>query len=95
MYTGELKALDPLAYPLLAEPLAFAHHPRTHIVACGCDALRGQDQAYAELLRQSGVPTTEEFLPGVPHQFTLSNKAKVVMGFLEREVRRFADAFGL
>ncbi|KAF7558988.1 hypothetical protein G7046_g5165 [Stylonectria norvegica] len=96
LYTGgEIESCNPLASPLLATSTSFLHHPPTHVTVAACDALRVQGQAYAALLRHSGVCVTEEILPGVPHMFTLPMNAKVTRGWLEKQVDLFMEAFGI
>ncbi|KAH8901173.1 alpha/beta-hydrolase [Thozetella sp. PMI_491] len=92
LYTGEDQdPCGPLVSPLLAQPTS--HHPSTYITVAACDFLRSQGQAYAELLRSSGVQVEEDILPGVPHTFTFSLNTNVAQGWLERQVAAFAKAF--
>jgi acetyl esterase/lipase len=92
LYIGEDRdTSDPLVSPLLAHPTS--HHPAMYITVAACDFLRSQGQAYAELLRFSGVQVEEDILPGVPHTFTFAMNANVTKGWLERQVSAFAEAF--
>lgn len=70
-------------------------HPPTYITVAGCDSLRAQGQAYAELLRLSGVSVVEDILPGVPHMFTLPTNSTVTRDWTARQVEGFAKAFGI
>ncbi|WP_369244664.1 alpha/beta hydrolase [Streptomyces sp. R41] len=56
----------PHASPLLADPHGL---PPTHIVTAGFDLLCGEGRAYADKLRKSGIPVTEDHHPGMFHGF--------------------------
>ena len=68
----------------MAQPTA--DFPPTDVTVAACDSLRAQGQAFAELLRHSGVTVTEDVLPGVPHMFTLPTNAHVTVAWLKRQV---------
>lgn len=58
---------DPYAFPLLADDLAGL--PSAFVMVGGCDWLRDEGLAYAERLRDAGVPTEELISKGQPHGF--------------------------
>ncbi|QBZ89890.1 alpha/beta hydrolase [Pseudomonas viciae] len=63
-------AHDPLASPLLAPVEALQGMPATTLITAEYDILRAEGQAYAEKLRQAGVPVNEKMFPGCDHMFT-------------------------
>lgn len=44
-------------------------HAAIHITVAGCDFLCDQGIAYAVKLRDAGIHSTLEIIPGVPHGF--------------------------
>lgn len=60
---------DPRAAPLLADDLSGL--PPTLILAAECDPLRDEQRAYADQLRDAGVPTIYSEYPGVVHGWVL------------------------
>lgn len=79
--------------PLVAKSVS--GHAATYVTIAACDGLRAQGQAYAELLRLSGVTVTEDILPGVPHMFNLPMDAAISKTWHKKQIEAFATAFGL
>ncbi|KVN38643.1 esterase [Burkholderia pyrrocinia] len=71
-------------------PLLAATHtglPPATLLVCECDPLRDEAEAYAEKLRQAGVPVQVEWLPGMLH-------ACIHMSGLTPGARRLFDVAG-
>lgn len=83
-YAGDQFA-DPYASVLLAEPPA--NHPSVHITVAGSDRLRDEGIAYALKLRNAGIDTQLEIIPGVPHGLTISPTTPVASQFFRNQVR--------
>lgn len=62
-------ALDPLVSPLLSEDAALTGLPPAHVAVSGFDVLRDEGLAYAERLREAGVPVTVQLVEGHIHAF--------------------------
>ncbi|BDZ56084.1 alpha/beta hydrolase [Agromyces marinus] len=62
-------ALDPFVSPLHAEATALAGLPPAHVAVSGFDVLRDEGIAYAERLKDAGVPTTLQVVEGHIHAF--------------------------
>jgi acetyl esterase len=62
-------ALDPFASPLRAEASALTKLPPAHVAVSGFDVLRDEGIAYAERLKDAGVPTTLQVVDGHIHAF--------------------------
>jgi acetyl esterase len=64
------QARDPLVSPLLATVGELQGMPATTLITAEHDILRGEGEAYAEKLRQAGVPVNEQMFAGCDHMFT-------------------------
>jgi acetyl esterase/lipase len=84
MYAGN-NFSDPYASVLLTQPRN--NHPSTHITVAGCDVLRDEGIAYALQLRNAGIDTQLEIVPGVPHGVTISPTTPVAEQFFRNQVR--------
>ncbi|KWD71454.1 alpha/beta hydrolase [Burkholderia ubonensis] len=76
---------SPYVSPLLAT--SHAGLPPATLLVCECDPLRDEADAYAEKLRQAGVPVAVERLPGMIH-------ACIHMSGLTPGARRVFDVAG-
>jgi len=65
--TSPSEASDPRVSPLLAADVKGL--PPALIIAAGCDVLRDEGQAYADRLRQAGVPAEYRCFEGTIHAF--------------------------
>jgi acetyl esterase len=65
LYLGDHPRDDPYVAPLRASSLEGL--PPAYVVADECDPLRDEARAYVERLREAGVPTSYEELPGLVH----------------------------
>ena len=84
MYAGD-RFSDPYASVLLAKPRS--NHPPAHITVAGCDRLRDEGIAYALLLRNAGIDTQLEIIPGVPHGVTISPITPVAEQLFRNQIR--------
>ena len=66
---------DPRVSPLLAEDLSGL--PRAYVAVAGFDPLRDEGLAYAERLRQAGVPVTLRRYGGAVHPFVNAVDSRV------------------
>jgi acetyl esterase len=60
---------DPRVSPLLADDAALAKSPPTLVITAELDPLRDEGEAYAERLRQLGVPASASRYDGMFHAF--------------------------
>lgn len=84
IYAGD-ESSNPYASVFLATPSKT--HPPTHVTVCGVDVLRDEGIAYAMKLRDAGIDTQLEIVPGVPHGLNVSPKAHVAKQFYRNQVR--------
>jgi len=91
IYAGDSFA-DPHASVLLAQ--VPENHPSTHVTVAGCDGLRDQGIAYSLLLRNAGIDTQLEIIPGVPHGINVSTDAVAAQQFFRNQVRAMNSALG-
>ena len=80
--------VSPLRHP---EPLP-THHTPTHITVAGCDYLLHEGIAYATKLRDAGVDTMLEVIPGVPHGFTWVVTSNATIQWTRNQVRVLEQA---
>jgi acetyl esterase len=64
------QALNPLVSPLLATVGELRGMPPATLITAEYDVLRAEGEAYAEKLRQAGVPVSERMFVGCDHMFT-------------------------
>ncbi|KZO91192.1 alpha/beta-hydrolase [Calocera viscosa TUFC12733] len=76
---------DPYFSPLRSE--IPSHHPSTYISVGGLDRLRDRGIAYALHLRQHGVDTQLEIVPGVPHAYTGENDTYAAKQYWRDQVK--------
>lgn len=83
----------PLVSPLLWPSKLRPHHTPTHITVAGCDFLCDQGIAYATFLRDAGIDTTLEVIPGVSHNFTWVVRSNATKQWTRNQVRVLFGAF--
>jgi len=83
---------EALVSPLLAYPVPESH-PAVHTTVTGCDFLRDQGIAYALKLRDAGVESSLEMVPGVPHGFVWAVASNATKQWTANQVRIFDIAF--
>ena len=66
-FADDADRTDPRASPILADDLSGV--APAHIVTAGFDPLRDEGEAYAQRLREAGVPTTLRREPDLIHAF--------------------------
>jgi acetyl esterase/lipase len=88
-----LPASNQIVSPLCQSDPLPVHHAPTHITAAGLDFLSHEDIAYSTKLRDAGIDTVLEVLPGVPHGFTWAVKANVTKQWTRNQVKVLESAF--
>ncbi|KAL7929991.1 alpha/beta-hydrolase [Trichoderma chlorosporum] len=83
-YTGA-KFAHPYASVLTTAPPT--NHPPSHITVAGRDELRDEGIAYALHLRNAGIDTQLEIIPGVPHGITFPTTTEVARQFFRNQAR--------
>ncbi|KAJ4862654.1 alpha/beta hydrolase fold domain-containing protein [Trichoderma breve] len=63
------------------------NHPPCHITVAGRDGLRDEGIAYALHLRNAGIDTQLEIVPGVPHGITFPTTTLAARQFFRNQVR--------
>ncbi|OQV06595.1 hypothetical protein CLAIMM_11142 [Cladophialophora immunda] len=75
------------AYASVLHTIPPEHHPSVHITVAGCDTLRDEGIAYALRLRNHGIDTQLEIIPGVPHEIDLFPRAHASRQYMMNQVR--------
>ena len=83
---------QPLVSPLLADPVPKSH-PAVHTTVTGCDFLRDQGIAYAVKLRDAGIESSLEMIPGVPHGFVWAVASNATKQWTANQVKILDTAF--
>ena len=84
------KTADPYASVLLAK--IPPNHASVYVSVAGCDALRGDGIAYALTLRNAGIDTQLEIIPGVTH-IVLAPKSHALVRWYQNQIRALYVAF--
>ncbi len=90
------QAREPLVSPLLATVEELRGMPPATLITAEYDILRAEGEAYAEKLRQAGVPVNERMFAGCDHMFThlgSDDSAEQAWQLMENSLRgAFAEA---
>jgi acetyl esterase/lipase len=89
-YTGT-QFSHPYASVLLAP--APLNHPPTHITVGGVDEIRDEGIAYAMHLRNAGIDTQLEIIPGIPHGINVPVTTHAARQFYRNQARVLKYAF--
>lgn len=84
MYAGS-NSSEPAVSVLLATPKS--NHPPVHITVAGLDSLRDQGIAYYLKLRNTGIDSQLELVPGLPHGINLSPKTFAANQYFRNQAR--------
>ena len=63
------------------------NHAPVHTTVAGCDAIRDEGIAYALKLRNAGIDSQLEIIPGVPHEINLSPDTYAARQFFRNQAR--------
>jgi acetyl esterase/lipase len=63
------------------------NHPPVHVTVAGRDGLRDEGIAYALHLRDAGIDTQLEIIPGVPHGITVPTTTHAARQFFRNQAR--------
>lgn len=63
------------------------NHPPTHITVAARDLIRDEGIAYALQLRNAGIDTQLEIIPGVPHGITMPATTHAARQFFRNQAR--------
>jgi acetyl esterase len=91
-YLGDADVSDWRASPARAKTLAGL--PPAYVLVAGADPLRDEGNAYAERLKQDGVPVTYRFFPGQFHGFFTMGKLLKQANIAASEISAWMKGLG-